>query len=155
MAALCIAGEAECLMGQPYTAHNRVAALIGSVNCSDTTREGKNCPAKKQKENRSTNTLKDAQFQRVKISVVVPAFNEEKLIGATLRSIKEAGMAFQEAGWETELVVCNNNSSDATADVAQREGARVVFEGVNQIGRARHAGACAATGDWLVFVDAD
>ena len=85
----------------------------------------------------------------------MPAFNEEKLIGATLHSIKDAASAFTERGWETELVVCNNNSTDRTADVAAAEGARVVFEPVNQIGRARHAGACAATGDWLVFVDAD
>src|SRR5688572_21701993 len=91
----------------------------------------------------------------MRISVIVPAFNEEKLIGATLRSIKEAASAFTERGWETELVVCNNNSTDRTADVAAAEGARVVFEPVNQIGRARHAGACAAAGDWLVFVDAD
>ena len=91
----------------------------------------------------------------MKISVVVPAFNEEKLIGATLRSIKGASNAFGERGWDTELIVCNNNSTDATQQVAEREGARVIFEPVNQIGRARHTGACAATGDWLVFVDAD
>lgn len=91
----------------------------------------------------------------MKISVVVPAFNEEKLIGATLRGIKEAAVAFQKRGWETELIVCNNNSTDATGEVARAEGATVVFEPVNQIGRARNTGAAAATGDWLVFVDAD
>ncbi len=91
----------------------------------------------------------------MKISVVVPAFNEQKLIGATLRGIKLAASAFQQRGWETELIVCNNNSTDATAEVAQAEGAKVVFEPVNQIGRARNTGAAAATGDWLVFVDAD
>jgi glycosyltransferase involved in cell wall biosynthesis len=91
----------------------------------------------------------------MKVSVVVPAFNEQKLIGATLRVIAEAQSAFTRRGWETETVVCDNNSTDATAEIARGAGALVVFEPVNQIGRARNTGAAATTGDWLVFVDAD
>lgn len=91
----------------------------------------------------------------MKISVVIPAFNEEKLLGATLRSIQEAGAAFGGLGWTMEIVVCDNHSTDATAELARAAGARVVFEPVNQIARARNAGAAAAGGQWLVFVDAD
>jgi glycosyltransferase involved in cell wall biosynthesis len=91
----------------------------------------------------------------VKISVVIPAFNEEKLLGATLRSIQAAGAAFAGPGWAMEIVVCDNNSTDATAALARAAGARVVFEPVNQIARARNTGAAAAGGRWLVFVDAD
>lgn len=91
----------------------------------------------------------------LKISVVVPAFNEERLLARSLASMREAMQAFHERGWESELVVCDNNSSDRTADIARAAGARVVFEPVNQIARARNAGARASTGDWLVFVDAD
>src|ERR1043166_8587844 len=91
----------------------------------------------------------------MKISVIVPAFNEEKLIRETLRSIAAAAEAFPEAGWETEVVVCNNNSTDRTAELACAAGARVVFEPVSQIGRARNTGAEAASGDWFIFVDAD
>lgn len=91
----------------------------------------------------------------MKISLVVPAFNEEKLLATSLRSIKAAAEAFHARGWKWELIVCDNNSTDRTAEVARTEGALVVFEPVNQIGRARNAGAAAATGDWLVFVDAD
>lgn len=91
----------------------------------------------------------------MKISVVVPAFNEEKLIRETLRAIKQAFASFQELDWQTELIVCDNNSTDATAALAREEGAQVVFEPINQIGRARNTGAAAATGDWLIFVDAD
>ena len=91
----------------------------------------------------------------MKISVVVPAFNEQKLIVATLRGIQGAMTAFSDNGWETELVVCNNNSTDRTGDLAASEGATVVFEPVNQIGRARNRGAQGASGDWLIFVDAD
>jgi glycosyltransferase involved in cell wall biosynthesis len=91
----------------------------------------------------------------VKISIVVPAFNEEKLLGETLAQIKTAAGVFTSLGWETELIVCDNHSTDRTAEIARTAGAKVVFEPVNQISRARNAGAAAATGDWLVFVDAD
>jgi glycosyltransferase involved in cell wall biosynthesis len=91
----------------------------------------------------------------VRISVIVPAFNEEKLLGGSLAQIKSAATAFTRRGWEFELVVCDNNSTDRTADIARAAGAKVVFEPFNQIGRARNSGAAAATGDWIVFVDAD
>jgi glycosyltransferase involved in cell wall biosynthesis len=91
----------------------------------------------------------------LKLSVIVPAFNEERLLPATLASIRTAVRAFHDAGWSTELIVCDNNSTDRTAKVAAAAGARVVFEPVNQIARARNAGAAAASGDWLLFVDAD
>ncbi len=91
----------------------------------------------------------------MKILVIVPAYNEEKLIAGSLRSIQQAAAAFASRQWETEIIVCDNNSSDATAALARAAGARVVFEPVNQIGRARNTGAAAAGGDWFVFVDAD
>jgi glycosyltransferase involved in cell wall biosynthesis len=89
------------------------------------------------------------------ISIIVPAFNEEKLIAASLSSMRQAAHSFAGRGWETDLIVCDNNSSDATADLARAGGARVVFEPVNQIARARNTGAAAARGDWFVFIDAD
>lgn len=91
----------------------------------------------------------------MKISVIVPAFNEEKLIGGTLQSIRAAAMAFTQPGWEFEMIVCDNNSTDRTAELARQAGAKVVFEPVNQIGRARNTGASGAGGDWLIFIDAD
>ena len=91
----------------------------------------------------------------VNVSVIVPAFNEEKLLGGSLAEIKSAARAFEARGWGFELIVCDNNSTDRTAEVARAAGANVVFEPVNQIARARNAGAAAATGDWLIFVDAD
>ena len=91
----------------------------------------------------------------MKISVIVPAFNEEKLIAETLRRIHAAGEGFSGLGWEVELIVCDNNSTDRTAELARKAGAQVVFEPLNQIARARNTGAAAATGDWLIFVDAD
>ena len=91
----------------------------------------------------------------MKISVIVPAFNEERLIAQTLVQLQQAMTAFSRAGWEAELIVCDNNSTDRTAELARVAGARIVFEPINQIARARNSGAAAASGDWLVFVDAD
>jgi glycosyltransferase involved in cell wall biosynthesis len=87
----------------------------------------------------------------LKVSVVVPAFNEERLLDGSLAAIRAAMHVFEEA----ELIVCDNNSTDRTAEIARAAGAKVVFEPVNQIARARNAGAAAASGDWLLFVDAD
>ncbi|TAL03112.1 MAG: glycosyltransferase [Verrucomicrobia bacterium] len=92
---------------------------------------------------------------RLKISIVIPAFNEERLLGETLREVARATGALAERGCEHELIVCDNNSTDRTAEIARAAGARVVFEPINQIGRARNSGAAAASGDWLLFIDAD
>lgn len=93
---------------------------------------------------------------RPAISIIVPAFNEEKLLGSSLQAVKVAAdAAFTGAGLAWELVVCDNNSTDRTADIARSAGAKVVFEPVNQIGRARNTGASAAAGQWLLFIDAD
>lgn len=91
---------------------------------------------------------------RLKISIVVPAFNEERLLAATLESIRSAAQVF-DGSWSWELIVCDNNSTDRTAGIARAAGAKVVFEPHNQISRARNRGAAAATGEWLLFVDAD
>lgn len=91
----------------------------------------------------------------MRISVVIPAFNEERLLGESLRQVRCAMTAFTRRGWQAELIVCDNNSTDRTAEIARAAGAQVVFEPINQIGRARNRGAEAATGDWLIFIDAD
>jgi glycosyltransferase involved in cell wall biosynthesis len=91
----------------------------------------------------------------VKLSIVVPAFNEERLIAETLQRLWAAMEVFRRRGWSGELIVCDNNSTDRTAELARAADATVVFEPVNQIARARNAGARAASGEWLLFVDAD
>jgi len=90
---------------------------------------------------------------RLKLSIVVPAFNEERLLAGTLAAIRSAAAVFDAEGWE--LIVCDNNSTDRTAEIARAAGAKVVFEPHNQISRARNRGASAASGEWLLFVDAD
>ncbi len=88
----------------------------------------------------------------VDYSIIVPAYNESKYLPATLDMIHQAMETIPLKG---EIIVTDNNSTDDTADLAQKNGAKVIFEPVNQISRARNAGARAAVGKYLVFVDAD
>ena len=90
------------------------------------------------------------------ISVIVPAFNEEAWLPATLQSIRAAADHLRaRSGVGVEVIVVDNNSTDGTAAVARDLDATVVHEPVQSIGRARNAGARQATGDVLVFIDAD
>ena len=86
------------------------------------------------------------------ISFIVPAYNEEALIGRTLEAIDQAGRC---AGEPYEIVVADDASSDRTAEIAESHGARVVNVNLRQIAGTRNAGAREATGDKLIFVDAD
>jgi glycosyltransferase involved in cell wall biosynthesis len=88
-----------------------------------------------------------------RISVLIPAFNEEDHLPRTLESVRTS---FAEVGEDSyEVVVCDNNSTDATTAIAEKFGARVVFEPHNQIARARNTAAERAVGEWLIFLDAD
>lgn len=89
------------------------------------------------------------------LSIIIPAFNEERLILDCLNSVAHSLAANQKPGFTYEVIVVDNNSTDNTAKFAKQMDAKVVFESINQIGRARNTGAATATGDWLLFVDAD
>src|SRR5258708_12427538 len=86
------------------------------------------------------------------ISFVVPAYNEERYLAATLESIHAAARA---VGEPYEIVVADDASTDATAAIAEEGGARVVRVEKRQIAATRNAGARAGTGNRLIFVDAD
>lgn len=86
------------------------------------------------------------------ISFIVPAHNEELLLGQTLRAISEAGGAL---GEPFEAVVAEDASTDRTAAVALESGARVVPVAHRQIAATRNSGARAARGEFFFFVDAD
>lgn len=89
------------------------------------------------------------------LSVVIPAYNEAKLIQRGVQAAKEALSALHPVERGGETIVCDNASTDATAALAREAGATVVYEPVRQIARARNRGAAAARGEWLVFIDAD
>jgi glycosyltransferase involved in cell wall biosynthesis len=85
-------------------------------------------------------------------SIIIPAYNEEEYLLKTLAALKNAMPELTLSG---EIIVVDNNSSDRTAAIAEEQGATVIFECINQISRARNAGAKAAQGRYLIFVDAD
>ena len=89
------------------------------------------------------------------LSIIIPAYNEERLIEQCLQSVFTSLAANEKTNFSSEIIIVDNNSADNTANLARKAGATVVFEPINQIGRARNAGAAVTTGDWLLFVDAD
>lgn len=94
--------------------------------------------------------MKSFQSKSPIISVIVPAYNEEKYIGKCLRSLKN-----QKFKLPYEIIVVNNNSQDNTAKVARKEGVKVVFERAKGISAARQRGFDAAKADIVAQTDAD
>jgi len=91
------------------------------------------------------------------LSIVIPAFNEARSLPVCLPTVVSSlEMWSKSRGGETgEIVVVDNESEDGTAEVAKSLGARVVRESIRNIGQVRNAGAGAAYGRYLFFVDAD
>lgn len=89
----------------------------------------------------------------MKLSFVIPAYNEEAFIGKCLESIlADAKNCFH----EVEIIVVDNNSTDRTGEIAASyAGVKVVKEKNKGIVWARQAGYLAATGDIIANVDAD
>lgn len=81
------------------------------------------------------------------LSVIIPTFNEERFLPYLLKSIQRQTFG------DFELIVADNNSTDATRLIASKFGAKVVDGGMP--GRGRNNGAKAAQGEWLLFLDAD
>lgn len=84
------------------------------------------------------------------ISFIIPAFNEERFLPATIASIHHAVK-----GMRYEILVVNDNSSDQTASVAEAAGARVINVAHRQIAATRNSGARSAQGNIFIFIDAD
>ncbi|MDD6285697.1 glycosyltransferase family 2 protein [Methanosphaera sp.] len=89
----------------------------------------------------------------MKVSFVIPALNEEGVVGKTIRSIPVKEI--EEAGYTVEIIVVNNNSTDNTAQEASDAGATVVLEEKRGYGNAYLRGFKEATGDIIIMGDAD
>ena len=83
----------------------------------------------------------------MKLSIVIPTLNEEKLLPRLLESIQEQTLQ------DYEIIIADAHSTDRTREIASSFGAKIVDGG--KPGAGRNAGASAATGDFLFFFDAD
>lgn len=87
-----------------------------------------------------------------RISVVIPAHNEEKYVARCICSINEAAKQY---GGQVEIIVVCNRCTDRTAEIAEKHGARVVFNEDRCIAKVRNTGVFAANGDIIVTIDCD
>jgi glycosyltransferase involved in cell wall biosynthesis len=88
----------------------------------------------------------------MKISIVIPAYNEENYLPATLEKL---GAALANIACNSETIVVDNESTDKTKQIAESFGAKVFTETRHNIAKVRNTGAKNATGDVLIFLDAD
>ncbi len=87
----------------------------------------------------------------MKISIIIPAYNEEKLLPLCLKSILAARLPK-----DYEIIVVDNASTDRTREVAKGfPGVKVINEPLKGANRARQAGFLSSAGDILVYFDAD
>lgn len=93
-------------------------------------------------------------MKKFKISLIIPAYNEGKFLSKTLASVKAAKETYDHPSL-IEIIVVDNGSTDNTENIAQRFGARVIFEKERRIASARNRGAEAAEGEIVGFLDAD
>ncbi len=85
-----------------------------------------------------------------RVSVIIPALNEERYLGDCLRSI-----AAQDFDGSPEVIVVDGRSTDSTVSIAKKYADKVLVEPKRTIAAGRQAGALAAGGDILAFTDAD
>ena len=86
-----------------------------------------------------------------RFSVIIPAFNAASTLARAIESVRQQS-------WQAhEIIVVDDGSTDATVDIARQFGAavRLIQQTNRGVSVARNAGASAATGDWLAFLDAD
>jgi glycosyltransferase involved in cell wall biosynthesis len=88
---------------------------------------------------------------KIKISLIIPAYNEELYIESCLNAAVK-----NSKGFFHEIIVIDNNSTDSTKKIAEKfPGVKVVHESRKGLTRARQKGLEIATGDFLAYIDAD
>ncbi len=84
----------------------------------------------------------------MKLSIIIPAYNEAKLIGNSIQKIRQAMDENPVPDFSYEIIVCNNNSTDNTEAICKELNVTTIFEKVNMIAKTRNTGASIANGDW-------
>jgi glycosyltransferase involved in cell wall biosynthesis len=89
-----------------------------------------------------------------KVSIIIPAKNEEANLPLVLDDLNKS--IAQIPGYEFEVILVDDKSTDRTAEVSRERGARVIQnKGASGKGRALRLGFENATGDFLLMMDAD
>ncbi|MCX6750626.1 MAG: glycosyltransferase family 2 protein [Candidatus Pacearchaeota archaeon] len=102
---------------------------------------------------RQKTTQKTKQKKRKTLTVVIPAYNEEKGISKVVKSIPISKL--KALGYDTEIMVIDNNSKDKTGALARANGAHVIVQPVRGYGNAYKAGFANADGQIIATGDAD
>jgi glycosyltransferase involved in cell wall biosynthesis len=89
------------------------------------------------------------------ISLIIPCYNEAALLPRLLATVETARRAYRGDPADLEIIVSDNDSTDATATIAAAAGCRVAFTATRCIAAARNAGAAIAQGSVVAFIDAD
>ncbi|MGD0354782.1 MAG: glycosyltransferase family 2 protein [Dehalococcoidia bacterium] len=93
------------------------------------------------------------ETKRKRISIVIPALNEEQGIANTINTIPNGKL--QDMNYDVEIIVVDNGSTDKTSEIAKRAGAAVVYEPVRGYGKAYKTGFSSAIGEIIATADAD
>lgn len=96
-----------------------------------------------------------ASSNTIRLSLVIPAHNEERLLPRLLDSVGLASERWRRGPAAIEVIVADNGSTDRTAAIAEESGCRVVQVEERRIAAVRNGGAEVAAGEILCFVDAD
>lgn len=88
-----------------------------------------------------------------RISIILPAYNEELTIGKVIDEIPR--QALEREGYQVDVLVVDNNSSDGTGEIAQEKGARVIIEPRRGKGRAVRTALAQVEADFIFMLDAD
>lgn len=89
----------------------------------------------------------------MKLSLIIPAFNEEDVIQSTLTEVKEYLKDIYPD--DHEIIVVDDGSTDKTAELASKLGAKVISQSNRGKGSAVKNGILHSKGDWILFMDAD
>ena len=90
-----------------------------------------------------------------RFSLIIPAYNEQDYLPALLDTVDTARLNYRGGRESIEVIVADNVSTDRTVDIAKTRGCLLVHEDKRIIAAVRNAGAAAAQGEILAFVDAD
>jgi len=107
----------------------------------------------------SSDTIDGAMSSNIpstcRFSLVIPAYNEERLLPALLQTISVARERYRYGADAVQVIVADNASTDSTAAIGESHGCEVVRVEERRIATVRNGGARHAVGEILAFVDAD